>query len=324
MINILKSFFIFLLTFFIININAKNYEKEARNILKKEVSEDRTIICSPDGRDGSLKPAQAMGKLKTRGKLILLPGKYPGELEISKDKITIEGVPGKKSDLSIKILGKDCIIKNIWMNRLSLSRDATVVNSLLSDIYCSYSNRNNNTKIKILNSMLSHIYCSGYEKLNVIIANSTIYHSSSSYCIYASYDSDIEIYNSILNSKTKIFNFYTYSRKECKLKLENNLMFAEMSLGSTNTYSSSKKSLIVYELKNLKKICRLRCDSKTKFEPIEFKTPITSYYLKPENSLLLDESLEYGVKFSPEWFEETDDKKEETDNKKQDSIKLAN
>ncbi len=305
----MKSLLIIMSLTLALGLNAKDYEKEAKKLMEKKVSERKTVICSPDGRDGSLTPAQALAKLKNGGKLVLLPGSYSGIIEISKKGIIIEGIIGKKSNAFLIITGKGCIIRNCWFGSLELREDTAVVNSICNYVTCIYKKK----EVEFYNSMIGWIQSGG--ETEFLFANCTIRNVRNE-CIGSLGIAKIEIFDSILYSKLLIFNLDSSGRKKCELTLKNNLMYAEGSLGGVRinrTSGAQAPEFVITDIKDLKKICKLKKSSNNKYAPIEFKNsleanerykdkPLMMYSLKPKHSLLLEE-VEQGVKLSKEWFE---------------------
>lgn len=302
---------------------ARGIETEAKKALKEK---GKVIICSPTGRDGSLKPNQALGALKKGYILKLLPGNYESELKINLNGIIIEGVPSKKSNVDIELTGKDCIIRNIWLDDIELKNAAVIVNTIFN--YCRFysSNSNNKRTLKyyLYNSVGSHIYAysSYYHDSEINIMNcSLIYNSTSSACLDGRYNVIFNIANSVLYGKCKVFHFYEYDSpssshyKEPSAKLTNNIMYGGTMLGDKEVSGKRPKTTSAFKLNDLRDICRLRGNNKNKVQEIGFLHPSRSYDLNPYSYQLKNPIDGIGAKLGKEWYPEgSPDVKEDEDN----------
>ena len=101
----------------------------------RKVKPSRTIICSSDGEGGGVAVIKALSELKKGMGLKLLPGDYESEIRITQDKIIITGDPTKPCNVMLKIYGKGCVVKNLWVRKLSASNSVVILDSLIDFFY---------------------------------------------------------------------------------------------------------------------------------------------------------------------------------------------
>lgn len=88
------------------------------------------IRCSPDGRDGTVLPLEALKQLKRGMELVLLPGNYHDKIprmEIAVDRVVIRGEGMGKCCLNLAIFGKDCVVRDLCLDELHLTGGSTTI-----------------------------------------------------------------------------------------------------------------------------------------------------------------------------------------------------
>ncbi len=304
------------ISFMLINTSEAKMNSKAKSALEKKVS--KTIVCSPNGNeDGSVSMPEGLKKLKRGMLLKLLPGDYKNkEYKINLDSLIIEGVPGEEcNNLRLELSGRNNIIRNLWMTYLKPLNSLTIVNSIIEQqIYVSASSK---MKFDLLfeNCLLAYFYIYDYYgKSKIEINNCTlIQNSSSSEVIDISYDATIFIGNSILYSKSAIFECSGY-RDIPEIKIQDSIVHFETQLGSFDNTSSTKKkkNATIFDFKDMRDICKPRACTKNEIKKLKF----ASTTIKPANCQPKTPFADKGAHFGREWFEDYEEDEVEDDNDK--------
>jgi len=253
---------------------------KGRNAVGKGV-----VRCSPDGKNGGLLPIHALAKLKTGTTFVLMPGRYKGSIEISKNRIIVTSESTRKCEVNLRISGRNCIVRNIWMNDLKTSQDILVLDSVLRSFSSDFSFQNNSRPNQ-------YIYNTGLNGINTLLTGMRITLKHCTIISNISYDSQLIDYwntmymtitDSILYSSSIVFEFRNYSRRgRGRLTLRNNLIFGNSGIGKLSYSSNRKTAKVALNLKELKKFRNISL-SKNIMEAPSFQYPI-----RDENNNLVE------------------------------------
>ena len=215
----------------------------------------REIVCSSSGA-GGLSPGKALAELKKGMTLKLLPGMYDSEIIISNDKIIIIGDPTKPCDVELKIHGKGCIVKDIWLRKVTSKDSVTVVDAFIDRFY-STEKRRGKTKHYFYNTCFGAI-SSSWRDTYFILDHCTIVGNDSSAPIRVDAFSKWAISNSVLFSNTFMFEIDIDGHKKGKINLKNNIIYGEAGLGKIgwnhDVRQGRAQALNIKELKKLVKV----------------------------------------------------------------------
>ena len=231
----------------------------------------KEIICSPEGENGGMAPVKALAALKKGMTLRLLPGSYPAEISISKDKIIVIGDdPTRTCEVNLTIYGKGCLVKNIWISQLTAYDNLKVIDSLV-ERFDSRDKRKTKMNHFLYNTGLAYIGTS-YRDTSFTINRCTIIGDT-----YPPIRSDAfskwNISNSILFSHTFVFGVDIDGHKKAKLGLKNNVVYGKSGL-ATLTFDCDVKGGKSQAItpKELKRMVKLT-NTKNIFEKPIFKKP---------------------------------------------------
>ena len=226
------------------------YEVEkARSATSKTV-----IKCSPDGENGGMTPLKALSMLKDGMTLLLLPGVYSDEIEIFNDKVIITSDAKEKCNVTVKVSGRDCIVKDIYLSNLSSKRDIVVVDSLILSFSCGAWSSNKSEKVDV------YIYNTGLTRLTSSSSNNTIVEMKN--CVVnGSVDCNsnmrLIISESVLTSGALLFRFSNYDNKKGKITIKDSLLSARGGLGKIVYSGLSRKKNRRMRATTLKELKRL-------------------------------------------------------------------
>jgi hypothetical protein len=282
------SFYLYLILFsshiFAVTLDEK--------IQKARETEGKAVIkCTPDGKNGGVLPKDAVALLKDGMTLVLMPGSYSSTISIAKNKIILKSEGSGFCDATVKLSGRDCIIKDIYLARFYSNRDIVITDSIISSFSCGSGSTNSGEKIDV------YIYNTGLHSFGSQSMNSTIIEMKN--CIIngsitCNSKSRISIENSILTSSSNFFSFYNYGNKKGRVALKNNLLFAKSSFGKIKYYAGiSKPGSTAVTLKDLKKIWNVVLLGGNILEAPKF-LPGNSFFVEPSyitegKGLIVDE-----------------------------------
>ena len=108
--------------------------EEKAKAARAYVGKDPTIKCGPKNSGDIVLPAVAMNQLKTGSVLVLTPGNYGrAPIRITANKVLITGDgSGRFCNVSLVITGRNCVVKDIWVSRITTSNDIVVVDSVIN------------------------------------------------------------------------------------------------------------------------------------------------------------------------------------------------
>ena len=222
-------------------------------VAKARAAEGKAVVrCSPDGKNGGLPPAKAVSKLKDGMTLLLMPGKYSSSIEIFSNKIIVTSDSRKLCRATVKLSGRDCVVKNIRLDHLYTKRDTVLVDSIVSFYSCGYWNSKKSEKVDVFiyNTGVGEFSCSSFNNTIVDMKNCVI-----NGAIECNSCLRLNIEDSILYSKNTLFQFSNYENRQGRVTLKNNLLYAVNGLGKIVYSESVRKGLTVAAtLNNLKRL----------------------------------------------------------------------
>jgi len=243
----------------------------------REIKDRKVIKCTPDGKNGGLLPIKAVSLLEDGMTLLLMPGTYSETIEIFKNKIILKSEGNGACYATVKLSGRDCIVKNINLSKLYSTRDIVVIDSLISYFSCGYWNSKNNEKVDV------YIYNTGLGALSSISTKNTIVEMKNCVIngsITCNSNLRITIENSILNSSATLFCFYNYENKKGRIALKNNQLFTKSKLGKfVYSVSASKRDAVIFTMKDLKRFWGVVLSGENIIEEPKF-LPGNSYFVE--------------------------------------------
>jgi len=229
------------------------------------------IKCSPNGANGGQIPLKALNGLKKGMTLMLLPGQYESDIVVVADKIIITSNQTGKCEVSVKIKGNGCIVKDIWLHSINADGNTIVVDSIM-DRFRSGERPKRKLDHFLYNTCIGRIRTS-WRDTKFKLQNCTVV--STYDAIDCGQFSKWDIENCILYSTGTVFRFEGYGNKKCKLALRDNLIFGKTSIGKKD-YTNSKSELNqALNLKDLKKMGRVALLGKNIIEQPVFVQKIT-------------------------------------------------
>jgi len=247
--------------------------KKAREI------KDKTVIkCTPDGKNGGVVPLKAVQLLKDGMTLLLMPGDYQEDIEIFKNKIILKSEGIGKCSATVKMFGRDCIVKNINLSELYSRRDIVVIDSIISYFSCGSWKSNNNEKVDvyIYNTGLNCLSCEGENNTVVEMKNCLVDGS-----LECNSNLHLNIENSILKSNRTLFVFSDYDNRKGRVTLKNNLLFTTHKLGKIEYSESPKKQgAIALTIKELKRLWSIILSGENIMKEAEC-LPGSAFFVKP-------------------------------------------
>lgn len=240
--NITKSVSFFVLfTFYGYFVFAS--ASEAEKTLKSFRTKTGTVVikCGPESKDDIKSLPEALSLLKKGSILQISPGNYTArELTIAVDGVIIEGERGKFCDISINITSKGCLVRNIWLRRLTHKDDLTIIDSVINNYVLDTDCK---ADVLIANSCFRYFYIYHYNK-KVQLLNCTICSPNGIYL----YGGAIKIEKSIVYSLDTAFKISSYNK--VKLTIVDSLIYGAGALGA-----DTARNKVVVDLKNFKDIC---------------------------------------------------------------------
>ena len=240
-----------------------NEVKKARSTTSKSI-----IKCSPDGKDGGFTPLKALSMLKDGMTLFIMPGIYSNTIEVFNDKVIITSDAKGKCSATVKLSGRDCIVKNIYLSYLYSKRDIVVVDSLISYFSCGSWSSNKSEKVDV------YIYNTGLSALTSSSSNSTIVdmmHCVVNGPIDCNSNMRLSISDSVLTSATSLFNFSNYDNRKGKVTIKDSLFSAKGGLGKVVYSESSRRTYApATTLKDLKKLWNITLSGENIVKQPEF------------------------------------------------------
>ena len=270
------NFTMFLLAFtFSVTAFAASIDTKAKSA-RVYTGKKHVVKCGPDAVGDVLLPIQASSALKNGSTLILMPGNYEGVLQITANKVLITGDDsGKKCDVDLKISGRDCIVRDVWIDDLSSNRNTVVVDAIIARLRTDQE-RDKKTKIEqyIFNSCLSAIDSGwGSASIRIAMKNCTLVSEwGGEMCpIECNPNIRLTIINSVIYSPSMVFRFPDCTgRAKSKLVLDGCILFGKSGLGKVGWRESSSKKKIALNLKQLKKLASIKLKKGTKMEMPKF------------------------------------------------------
>ncbi|OGV54704.1 MAG: hypothetical protein A2X49_09515 [Lentisphaerae bacterium GWF2_52_8] len=310
---IFPPFVVFCFLFAFHPLLADNMDSAASKIRTEKGKE--ILVCSPSGEEsGSLSPNEVFKKIKRGSNIKFLPGIYPGTLEFNADNLIIEGEPNQYVMASIKLKGKGSIVRGIWTNTLSFTKDASIVDTVCNSLDFSLENTSK-PKGLIYNVAARGISVNGPWSLDMKYC-SIVFHpdkignaaGQTANALYIDCSSDISASNCIFYSFDNIVCQYSNCDAQTagQLRFKDCLMNAGLSIGKTEPSKGQAHSI-----KDLKRICKALIAGNTQDLKLEFQQPEMKQYetesgcsdillLYPENFILKNDSpgkkVDAGVK----------------------------
>jgi len=254
------------------------------------------IRCSPDGRDGTVLPLEALRQLKRGAELVLLPGAYEmGRLEIFPDRVVIRGEGGGKSFVNIAVSGKDCIVRDLNVEELHLSGgSATIVDCIVRGVTVTGEESRRKVRHAIHNTGLRRLHCLA-PSARVDMRNCTLVGEGMGPAmdgfgqggegmviregaspVSCSMDAELNIEESVLHAPGVLFYFRVYLRRQPKLALKNNVLHGKSGLGQVYAYASSDRNpRIAFDLKMFRRQAAISLQGENLVEEPRFMPPST-------------------------------------------------
>ena len=236
----------------------KARERESKSVIK----------CTPDGKDGGLTPMTALSRLKDGMTLLLMPGKYEADIEIFKNKIILQSEGKDYCNVKVKLLGRDCVVKNINLEKLISTRDIVVIDSLISSFFCGSWDSKSNEKIDV------YIYNTGLRKFDSESSNNIIVGMKNCTIngeINCNSNLRLTIEDSILYSRKTLFRFFDHDSHKGRVVLKNNILFSQNKLGVVEFSDYSKKQgAVALTMKQLKRVWSVMPLGENIIKPLRF------------------------------------------------------
>ena len=273
--NLIKGLFCYALLTYGLMLSGASIDTKAKAARAYEGSV-HVIKCGPETAGDVLMPIQALSVLKNGSTLQLMSGNYEGDIVITANKVLIIGDgSGKKCDVDLKISGKGCTIKNIWLDDILANNNLIVVDSIFSTLRSGYDNQGRSKlDIAVFNTCLTSIQ-SSWDNSKITLKNCTLVSEwGGSMCpIECNSTMRLTIINSILYAPSILFRFSDYSgraRSRGKLILDGCVVFGKSGLGRVGYSSSSGKKKLALNLKELKRIGNVAFKRGTKMQMPKF------------------------------------------------------
>lgn len=272
----MRGFTMFFLAFTLsVTVFAASIDTKAK-AARVYTGKGHVVKCGPKAVGDILLPIQATAALKNGSTLLLMPGNYDGELQITANKVMITGDgSGKKCDVDVKITGRDCIVNNVWIDDIHSNRNLVVVDTVMNRFS---SGLDMQKKIKldqfIFNTCLTGIE-SGWESTRIVMKNCTLISNwgGSSCPVDCNSNIRLTIINSVLYSPSMLFRFsdwYGRAKSKGKLVLDGCIVFGKSGLGRLGWSDSSRKKQIALNLKELKRLGNVALKRGTKMQMPQF------------------------------------------------------
>ena len=258
----MNNFFTFLIFLFVLSSVYGDDLSSALNI--KPIN---SIKCSAQKKQDMLSPSQALGELSKGDELVLASENYGGQIVITTDKTIITGDKKGRINASIKILGKGCIIRNIWVRNLIVEKSVIIVNSIVENFY------SNNLKKGKFNHIIYNTALGRVINLNrdaKITCKNCIGRNSNS-IFKINNRTKLILKDSVFQTANFVFELLNRGTIKCKLSLDNTCLYGTSGIAVDNSARVRSRS-IAHTLKELKKVSNLTLHGNNKIKKIAFKS----------------------------------------------------
>jgi len=300
----------------------KGREEKPRDVVK----------CSPSGDNGCFSPLDALAKLKKGNLLRFAPGKYP-DLLVECDNVVIEGEPGAFCTANVRVKGKNCVVRNLWVRKLRAEQDIVIVDSMVMELELSNEQAlTPKTRFQVFNTACHSVRLLGANGVWAVLdmRNCVVECFNESAAdvwnagFYMSPNTDASLSKCILYSKDTVFGFGASDTesKDPKLTLKDCLVYGEGLLGKKIVVKQAvsgqqkKNELTTRDAKGFQKMCKFLASGKLEVRKPDFASfeikPIPSptgvgnvmeeqFFLTQENIVLLKNNapfkdLDWGIK----------------------------
>jgi hypothetical protein len=275
-------------------------------VLKKS----KIIRCSPTGENGTLKPKDAIAKLKKGMCLYFEPGDYRGmnNLHIIRtDNILVDGKPGAQYYLQLVLTGKSNVIRNLNLYTLEIRNKTQIIDIMVKHLDVSGAYK---YKCQIYNSAFMHLYIHPAAKkgFEISFENCTVSFeearktSSPRAILYHGAISFI-FRNCVIYSQGTVFPISATKKKQNYLLLENSYIFGKQSIAEV-TFKLHQEREKINDLNGLKKYFKQVTVKKSKIQKPEFqKNVVDKKGQVPQNFQLKDDADSRGVHFTKKWLD---------------------
>ena len=236
-----KTFLSHILAVIILITSSGVYALTAESQAKKaRATEGKTVIrCSPDGKNGTYTPDSMAAEIKDGTTLVLMPGVYKQPITIYRSKVIITSEKPDRCFANISVYGKDCIVKNIYLNYLAIYRNITITDSIINTLYIKNNiNMPKNGKLYLyayntaFHQIYTHYTVQLYANLSHSVINGTINWNRNQRALME---------KSILYSKGKLISISNYARqKGGRLGIKDCMVYAD-TYGTTKTTNQDIK-----------------------------------------------------------------------------------
>lgn len=214
------------------------------------------LKCGPEASGDILSVNQLIPQIKMGCTIILTPGHYKIPLQITEGKVLITGDgSGKKCDIDIRVLGRDCVVRNVWIDDLRADRDIIVVDSIIGDLATAYNRERNYSKNQyIYNSCLEAVNMLYYTSKDMkVFLKKCVVVGISGPAVSCGENVRLAISDSVIVSRDIPFRFsssYMYGKRKGKLTLDNCAIYGVNGLGKID-HEIGKQAFTLKELKRL-------------------------------------------------------------------------
>ena len=228
-----------------------------------------SIKCSDHNKQNFLSPSQALTELSRGDELLLASENYGRQIVITTDKTIITGDKKGRCNANIRVLGKGCIIRDIWVRSLIVEKSVIIVNSIVENLYSKNVKKGKLNHI-IYNTALGHV-----ENLNrdaKITCRNCIGRNSNS-IFKINNRSKLILQDSIFQSNNYVFELVNRGTIKGKISLDNTYLYGSSGIGVDISARVRSRST-AYTLKELKKVSNLTLHGNNKVKKLVFKSGI--------------------------------------------------
>jgi hypothetical protein len=255
----------FFIIFFFIVVFCPVYSDDISTALT--IKAKKSIKCSATPRKDVLSAGTAISQLSKGDELIFETGNYNRHIVIPNDKIIISGDQKGRCNATLKILGKGCIVKNIWLKNLTAEQNIIVVNCIIENFYSNNASKGKLNHI-IYNTCIGKVYNLNRDA-KITLKN----------CIGRNFDSIFKInnrtkiilQNSIFSSKDFVFQLLNRGTIKCKLSIDNSMVYGDNGI-ALDISARVRAKAMARTLKQLKKISNLTLHGNNQIGKIDFKS----------------------------------------------------
>jgi len=208
------------------------------------------IKCSPSGNsNGALSPSRAFYVISKNQELQLQPGNYNGVLVLGKNKLFLSGNEKGRCNATLRVISRDCVVRNIWLKKLIVQNNLVVVNSVI-DYVCSENRTKGNQTVLFYNCCIKEV-SNLHGNTKFIFVNCTLRNGNSIFTI--NNKTKLFLTNSVIDSGQFVLSITSSRSTKAKISLKDSFVHGLSGL-AINSEMKNKSIPAAYSINELRKM----------------------------------------------------------------------